>query len=230
MTFIVAEIGVNWDGDLKLLKDMLSHAKLYGFDAVKFQAFNENNVKDHPEKSRLMESSITDSNIKKIDSLAKQIGIEWFATPMYKEAVSLLDPYVEKFKIRVSDGRTIFSNTTELVECVLKTGKEIMISVEKPPPQNFVNNKKIKWLYCVSKYPCSFSDLDFTNIKYYNGFSNHCPKIIAPLKAFILGAEIIEIHVTSNITGDFFDNNVSFDYAEQEILLQYMHESRQISN
>ena len=73
MAFIVAEIGVNWDGNFELLKDMMSHAKLYGFDAVKLQAFNENNIKDHHEQNLLMQSSVTSSNIKKIDSLAKKL-------------------------------------------------------------------------------------------------------------------------------------------------------------
>jgi len=41
MAFIVAEIGVNWNGDLKLAKKMMLQAKKAGADAVKFQAFNE---------------------------------------------------------------------------------------------------------------------------------------------------------------------------------------------
>ena len=52
MTFVVAEIGVNWDGNLEIAKEMMVQSKKAGCDAVKFQAFTEELVKDHPEKNR----------------------------------------------------------------------------------------------------------------------------------------------------------------------------------
>lgn len=222
MTFVVAEIGVNWDGELSLVKDMMIHAKNSGCDAVKFQAFEEDIVKDHPESSRLMKTSISSENIEDIDRLSKSVGIEWFCTPMYPKAVNLLEPYVKKFKIRVADGREILCNKdTKLFDAILKTNKEIIISCETSPVKNkYYKSNNIKWLYCVSKYPCNFLDLDFSNMNDFNGYSNHCPHFLAPLTAVILGAEIIEIHITSDKSKNFFDNNVSFDYDELENLLK----------
>lgn len=222
MTFVVAEIGVNWDGELSLVKDMMIHAKNSGCDAVKFQAFEEDIVKEHPESSRLMKTSISSENIEDIDRLSKSVGIEWFCTPMYPKAVNLLEPYVKKFKIRVADGREILCNKdTKLFDAILKTNKEIIISCETSPVKNkYYKSNNIKWLYCVSKYPCNFSDLDFSNMNDFNGYSNHCPHFLAPLTAVILGAEIIEIHITSDKSKNFFDNNVSFDYDELENLLK----------
>jgi|TARA_B110000495_G_scaffold201769_1_gene220020 N,N'-diacetyllegionaminate synthase len=230
MVSIIAEVGVNWNGNFTLLEEMMQHAYDYGFDSVKLQAFNEDIVKDHPHKKRLLDCSVSPENIQKIDSIANNIGVDWFATPMYDDAVLLLEPYVKKFKIRVSDGRTLFADkTSSLIEKILETKKETFVSIEKPPPLSFVNNNQIRWLYCVSKYPCSLTDLDFTNLKLYDGFSNHCPNIAAPLKAFALGASVIEIHVTSDKNIDFFDNNVSFDYAEQKMLLDLIRDYEQIS-
>jgi len=54
MVFIVAEIGVNWDGDYELLKQIMHELKLLGLSAVKFQAFTFEMVKDHTESKRLM--------------------------------------------------------------------------------------------------------------------------------------------------------------------------------
>ena len=217
MVFLVAEIGVNWDGDFELVKEMMSKAKENGFDAVKFQAYNENMIKEHPLSKRLMKSAISKNNIEDINNLAKSVGIEWFCTPMYLEAVNLLEPFVNRFKIRVSDGRTLIDNNpSNLVNQILQSNKEIIVSVEKPPQTSILsNNSKIKWLYCVPKYPCSLSDLDFKDFKKFNGYSNHCRDILAPLTAVALGADIIEVHVTSNKSKDFIDNPVSFDYSEQ---------------
>ena len=76
--FIVAEIGVNWNGDFNLAEQMMSVAKKAGCDAVKFQAFNENLISEHPEKERLLKTSISKDNIKKIDSISKKLELNGF--------------------------------------------------------------------------------------------------------------------------------------------------------
>lgn len=218
MVFVVAEIGVNWDGDFQLVTEMMQRSKENGFDAVKFQSFNMDIVKDHPEKERLMQTAINKNNIDEINNIAKDIGIEWFCTPMYLDAVDLLNPYVNRFKIRVADGRTLYSEPSPLVKKILDCKKETIVSVETPPP-NILDYNSIKWLYCVSKYPCPLEDIDFTNLKLFDGYSNHSQNIIAPISAVCLGAEIIEIHVTSDKSKDFVDNSVSFDFSEQKQIL-----------
>lgn len=230
MTFIVAEIGVNWDGDFQLAKQMIEKAKQVGCNAVKFQAFDESNIKNHPEMIRLMNSSISKKNIDTIDSLAKSAGIEWFCTPMYSMAVDLLDPYVSRFKIREIDGRTLIQNNkSDIVEKILKTNKEVIVSSQKSPKEcMYHNNTNFKWLYCVPKYPCEFSDIDFTHLNEFDGYSNHVNHIIAPITAAILGAKIIEIHITSNKSGNFIDNNVSLDYSELEQMVNLIRLSEQI--
>ena len=176
---IVAEIGVNWDGDLEVVKDMMQSSKDVGCNYVKFQAFNEDVIKEHPEKERLMKATITSKNIEEINSISK------------------------------------------LVNRVLDTRKEVIVSAESNPTQSIqYDNSDIKWLYCVSKYPCTFEDLDFEYMSDFYGYSNHCPDILAPITAAILGAELIEIHITSDKTKKFIDNNVSFDYLELEKLVE----------
>ena len=231
MVFLIAEIGVNWDGDFDLLNEMMKNAKKVGFNAVKFQAFLPEMVKAHPESSRLVKSSITKENIKQIDKLAKSVGIEWFATPMYKEAVHLLEPFVNRFKIREFDGREIVNgNTTEIFEEIKKTEKEIIISSQiSPKNTKFYNDPKIKWLYCVPKYPCPIEKINFENLNDFNGFSNHTTHFLAPLMAVILGSKIIEIHITSDKTKKFVDNNVSFNYNEAKNLISLIHLSEKVN-
>lgn len=221
MVFVVAEIGVNWDGNFDLVKEMILQAKNVGCDAVKFQAFNSETAESHPEKDRLLKCSITDSNIEKIDELVKSIGIEWFCTPMYPDAVDFLDAYVNRYKIRNADGQNLIKNKpTELIDKVLKTKKEIFVSSQKSPRNSkFFNNPKIKWLYVVPKYPCEISDIDFRNITDFDGYSNHFPHIIAPLTAVVLGSKIIEVHITADKSRAFFDNPVSFDYEQLKELV-----------
>ncbi len=221
MVFVIGEIGVNWDGDFGLVRDMITHAKDAGCNAVKFQAFQKELVQDHPESSRLVKSAISTSNVEEINKIADEIGIEWFCTPMYTDAVDFLEPFVKRYKIREFDGRELLLNkTTPIFEKVKSTKKEIIVSSNKSPHDSvFFNNPQIKWLYCVPKYPCEFSDLDFKEIMDFDGYSNHCAHYLAPLTAVTLGAEILEIHLTSDKSKDFVDNNVSFDYTELKNLV-----------
>lgn len=230
MTFVVAEIGVNWDGDFELAEKLILLAKQNGCDAVKFQAFSEELVKKHPQHKRLLKSSINSQNIEQINQISKSVGIEWFCTPMYLNAIEMLEPFVNRFKVRMTDGLNFLENKTNaLTKRIIETNKEIIISSNISPKKSiFYQNPQIKWLYVVPKYPCSFSELDFSQINDFNGYSNHCPYIIAPLTATILGSEIIEIHITIDKDQDFIDNAVSFDPQELSSLMNLIKEFNQI--
>lgn len=230
MIFIIAEIGVNWDGDFELLREMMSNSKSAGCNSVKFQAYNEEIVKAHPENLRLMKSTITPKNIERIDDIAKDVGIEWFATPMYDDIIDVLEPFVKRFKIREFDGRKIIENQqSNIFDKILKTNKEIIISSQKSPKNcKYYGKSNIKWLYCVPKYPADLTDVDFSHLNEFDGYSNHVPKIIAPLTSAILGSKIIEIHITSDRQKNFIDNNVSFDFKELDMLVKLIREVEKI--
>ena len=230
MVFITAEIGVNWEGDFILLEKMMRDAKNAGCDAVKLQAFDEKIVSENPEKNRLLKSSISRNNIEQINSISKKIGIEWYCTPMYLDAIDFLDSFVKRYKIRYDDSLPLHENkTTPLISKALETEKQIIISTQKNPKQlELYNNDKVKWLYVVPKYPCSINELDFSNLSDFDGFSNHCIHFLAPLSAVILGAKMIEIHVTSNKDKDFMDNPVSFDTTESKNLINLIRYTEKI--
>ena len=215
MTKIIAEIGINWDGDFELLNEMISKSKEAGCDFIKLQAFERATTNNHPQTERLLKSSVSDKNIEKINDLARANNIEWFCTPMYPDAVKLLEPYVNRFKIREIDARELANgNSTKMTNLIFETKKPIIASSEKIPKKLNIFENEIKWLYCIPKYPCPYNEIDFNKMKNFDGFSNHCPEINAPINAAKNGADIIEVHITSNKTEDFIDNNVSFDYEQ----------------
>ena len=230
MVFITAEIGVNWDGDFTLIEKMMNDAKNIGFDAVKLQAFDEKIVLEHPKKNRLLRSSVSSDNIEQINSISKKIDIEWYCTPMYPDAIDFLDPFVKRYKIRYNDSLPLHENkTTPLISKALETEKQIIVSTQKNPKQlDLYNSDNVKWLYVVPKYPCSIDELDFSNLDDFDGFSNHCTHFLAPLSAVVLGAQMIEIHVTSNKDKDFIDNPVSFDTNETRNLMALIRQAEKI--
>ena len=229
MTKVIAEIGVNWNGELSIAKEMIHESKKAGADFVKFQSFNEELIKNHPAKKKLIKTSISKENIEEINRIAKAEKIEWFCTPMYSESVDLLEPFVERFKVREFDGRNFLKNRiSPLLEKIFLTKKDVIISSQSIPPKSS-KIKKINWLYCIPNYPCMLSEINFKNLNFFNGYSNHCQSIMAPITAAALGAEIIEIHITSNKKSKkFIDNNVSFDYSELNNIIKSIKEINQI--
>ena len=122
------------------------------------------------------------------------------------------------------------NKTTKLFEKIISTKKEVIVSSQTSPLNSkFYENEQIKWLYVVPKYPCKIEDIDFTRIKEFNWYSNHCPHILVPLAATILGANIIEIHITSDKSGDFVDNSVSFDFNELKNLVGLIRQAEKLS-
>jgi len=83
-----------------------------------------------------------------------------------------------------------------------------------PANSPYLRNPQIKWLYCIPKYPCTLKEIDFRCIPKFDGYSNHCNDISAPIMAAKKGARIIEVHITQNKNEGFIDNNVSFDLTE----------------
>jgi len=230
VVFLVGEIGVNWNGDLDIARELMICSKKNNLDAVKFQCFSKDIVAKHPMADELLESSISTKNIDQINDLSKEIGIEWFATPMYYEAVDLLNPFVKRFKIREFDARQLEQNkTSTLIQKIFETKKDIIISSQTPPAKLDSISNNVDWLYCVPKYPCPLNELDFSKLSLFNGFSNHTPNIIAPLTAVILGAKILEIHLTLDKKRDFVDNAVSFDPIELEQLTNLILNSEEIN-
>ena len=222
MTEIIAEIGINWDGNFDLLNEMMAKSKEAGCNLVKLQAFERATTNNHPQTERLLKSAVTNKNIEKINDLAKSNNIEWFCTPMYPDAVKLLEPYLNQFKIREIDARELANGkSSEMIDLIIETKKPIIASSEHIPKRNYSIKSRIRWLYCVPKYPCDYKEIDFEKMKKFNGFSNHCPEIDAPINAAKNGAEVIEVHITSNKEDDFIDNNVSFDYNQlSELIFQ----------
>jgi len=141
------------------------------------------------------------------------------------------EPFVNRFKLREFDGRNLLDNsTTKLFERIKETGKEIIVSTEKSPKKcKFYNDPQIKWLYCIPKYPCELNEINFKELSDFDGYSNHSPNIIAPITSAVLGAKIIEVHVTLDKSKSFVDNPVSFDNNELTLLVDSLRNIEKIN-
>ena len=100
--FVAAEIGSNWEGDIKKAKKVIHECKNAGADAVKFQMWRANDLYSpkHPQWKFIKKSELTFKNVEKLKKYADEQNIEFFCSAFYPEAVDHLELIgVKKYKI-----------------------------------------------------------------------------------------------------------------------------------
>lgn len=208
--FIVAEAGVNHNGDIGLAKKLVDAAKDAGADAVKFQAFKAEDivVNIEPRYEMLKKLELPKDDFKELADYARKRDIVFLASPFGKESVDLLDEIgVPAFKV-ASGEITNFP----LLKYMTKKGKPIILSTgmatlgEIEEALRLIRNQGIPdvvLLHCVTSYPAKVEDANLRAIQTLKrafklpvGFSDHTLGITMPVVAVALGAVMIEKHFT----------------------------------
>ena len=206
--FVIAEIGSNWEGDIKKAKKIIRECKNAGADAVKFQMWRASDLysKKHPQWNTIRKSEVTSEKAEKMKKYADGQKIEFFCSAFYPEAVDHLELIgVKKYKIA---SRTCLLNdkhASETLEKVSKTRKPVIISMgmggNKKRIMKIFSKSRKTFCYCISEYPAPFEKIDWKKAIKYDGFSDHSLGIVAPFLFALLKKErhakrlIIEKHV-----------------------------------
>jgi sialic acid synthase SpsE len=206
--FVIAEIGSNWEGDIKKAEKIIRECKNAGADAVKFQMWRASDLysKKHPQWNTIRKSEVTSEKAEKMKKYADGQKIEFFCSAFYPEAVDHLELIgVKKYKIA---SRTCLLNdkhASETLERVSRTRKPVIISMgmggNKKRIMKIFSKSRKTFCYCISEYPAPFEKIDWKKAIKYDGFSDHSLGIVAPFLFALLKKErhakrlIIEKHV-----------------------------------
>ena len=237
---IIAEIGVNHNGKVKLAKKLIDEAKKCGADAVKFQTFFATNFvkKDTPKVKYQRNNTGTKENhfnmIQKLELKKKDFiylkkyceikKIEFISTPYDLESAKFLkDIRIKTYKIASADLSDYL-----LHKFISRTNSKVIISTGMANLQEigrtlkiYKNKKKVELLHCVSNYPCSFKSLNLECIKLLKkkfqvpvGFSDHSLGSDAAIIALALGARVFEKHFTLSTKMSGPDHKASMNPKE----------------
>lgn len=187
----VAEIGLNYNGNISLCYELIKEAKYAGANIAKFQ------LGWRAKKGEI--NHLDKESLKKLHDWANHFEIEIMFSVFNDDSFKLLLPFNPKrFKIA---SRTLIDDFN-LVKKILKTNKQTIISLGfwKKKTLPFKKNKQIKYLWCKSEYPAFNKHLNdfpknFSTLK-FDGLSDHCLGIDTSLLAISRGANIIERHFT----------------------------------
>ena len=225
-TFIIAEAGVNHNGDFDTAIELIKVAKDSGADAVKFQTFKAKDLvtpgvglADYQGKQLPLVSTqyemlenleLSHADFAKLKAYADLIGIEFLSTGFNVDDIEYLMRLGMK-KIKIPSGEITNKDLLDFVgrtECEvilssgMSTGEEIEQALFLLSPKG-VGDKNITVLHCNSQYPAPFEEINLRSIPYlkarfgYNtGYSDHTLGIEAAIAAIALGATMIEKHFT----------------------------------
>jgi N,N'-diacetyllegionaminate synthase len=224
-TFIIAEVGINHCGSIKLAKKLIIEAKRSGADAVKFQSYNtEKLVKQSQELMNyqkinmglkqtqfkmLKKCELNYSQHRILFNFCKKKEIEFISTPYdIENAKFLVSLGVKLIKVASTD-----ITNTPFLNNLIKFDKKLIVSTGATSFQDLKKIfKKIKFkknkttiLHCISFYPAKYESLNLRVIKKYKdffgfnvGFSDHSLSKITGAISVSLGAKVVEKHLTLN--------------------------------
>lgn len=222
--FVVAEAGINHNGDIALAKDMVCRAADAGCDAVKFQTFAADRLvtSDAPQAEyQRRNTGITESQhamLKRLElpeeahrelqALCLQFGILFLSTPFDEQCADFLASLgIAAFKIPSGE----LTNTPLLrhvarkrLPVILSTGMATMAEIDEAVEAiQGEGNTDLALLQCVSAYPSAPADTNLRAIQTLSdhfhlpvGYSDHTDGIEIALAAAALGACVIEKHFT----------------------------------
>ena len=240
-SFIVAEIASNWEGSFSKATKLIQESKDAGANAVKFQMWRANDLynRKHPNWQFIKKSEITFKKAKKLKQIADKIGIEFFCSAFYPEAVEFLDKLnVKRYKVA---SRTCLLKDPFSLETLQRksvTRKPVIISMgmggdKKRIKKIFSKNDKM-FCYCISEYPTNIKKINWKNAVKFNGFSDHTLGITAPIMFSILKKQqkakeiFIEKHIKlKNSRGP--DASSSIDTSELSELVKIIHQIERLN-
>lgn len=241
--FIIAEAGVNHNGDKKLAFRLCDAAKTAGVDAVKFQTwktekivtksaalaeYQENNISDKgaSQFEMLKQLELSYNEFVEVRDYCNQIGIQFLSTPDTEEDMDfLLGLGIPVLKI----GSGEVTNIPFLREIgkrhqkvILSTGMSNLSDVEKAYNTLLESGaKEVSLLHCTTNYPCPYDEVNLQAMqtlkaafKCQVGYSDHTMGIEVPIAAVAMGAEIIEKHFTLDKNMEGPDHKASLDPCE----------------
>jgi N,N'-diacetyllegionaminate synthase len=249
MPYVIAEIGVNHNGDPELAQKMVLEAKACGADAVKFQSFSADTVACRQALSaphvdaalgvegtfyELLEKlSLSQKSQAELNQFCQQQGIPFISTPFSYEdvdfLVSLNVPYLKIGSTDTTHYRLLDYAARTRKPILLSTGMATLEQVETAVETILATgNQDLALLHCVSLYPPEPEELNLHSItllkeRFPNlpiGFSDHTIGSWASLAAVALGATIIEKHFTLDKTMAGPDQAVSADPAEMKTIIE----------
>lgn len=239
---IIAEAGVNHNGDIKLAKKMVDVAKQAGVDYIKFQTFSpeklvskyaqkakyqkENTNSDESQLKMLQKVALSKSEFKQLKEYCSEVGIGFISTPFDNDSINFLEEFDMDFW-KIPSGEI---TNLPYLEKIANTGRKVIMSTGMCEVEEILNaisvlenngTNDIVLLHCNTQYPTPYEDVNLKAMYAIEkatgkpvGYSDHTQGIEVPIAAVAMGAVVIEKHFTLDKGMDGPDHKASLEPDE----------------
>lgn len=240
--FIIAEAGINHNGDINIAKKMVDAAKECGVDAIKFQTFKADEFVSDKDQLYTYETQgrkVTESmrqmfkryefgakEFRVLNDHCKKRGIIFFSTPQNTSDLDLLlklnVPAIKVGSDDLTNLPLLRSYAKKKLPLLISTGMADLAELAEAVQAIEEFNDKLAIFLCVSSYPAGDEELNLNRLKTMRlafpqaviGYSDHALGVISAVGAVTLGAKLIEKHFTLDRTMHGPDQQLSSDPAE----------------
>lgn len=242
-TIVIAEIGVNHNGDIDVAKRLISEAKTAGADYVKFQTFKAEGLTTSEaklapyqqirsdatnQKELLKQLELDYSAFLELKSFSESAGVGFLTTAHDFESLDFVLSLDLDF-IKVPSGDL---TNLPLLEVIASAGKDVILSTgmselsevaaaARALETNGLSRKSLTILHCTSEYPAQLADVNLRamvamggELSLEFGYSDHTSGPDVATAAVALGAKIIEKHLTLDKSWVGPDHSASANVAE----------------
>ena len=217
--YVIAEIGINHNGDIGIAKEMILSAKETGADAVKFQKRTPELCVPNEQRDIMRETpwgyisymeyrekvEFGENEYKEIDRYCKDLGIDWFVSVWDESSVD----FMEKFQLVCYKLPSASLTDHSLLKKVRATGRPMIISTGMSTPEQIdtavkvIGTEDLIIMHSTSSYPCDPDELNLRVISTLKqkydcpiGYSGHEVGLIPSVISVGLGASVVERHFT----------------------------------
>ena len=232
-TYVIAEIGVNHEGNVDLCAEMIRNFAKAGADAIKLQTVDAKRsyAPDTQSYDIFSRSALTPAQTANMFELARECGVEVFTTSGDLQTlvwVDKLKPVAHKISSGLLSCLPIVDDTCRLGRPVLiSTGMSDDTAINKTIEVAKLHDCKLALFQCTSEYPCPTDKLNLAAIRALQlkyslpvGFSDHSQGVSAAPLAVAAGARMLEKHVTFEKGRAGFDHPISLTADEFAIMVQ----------
>lgn len=217
--FVIAEIGINHNGDVGLAKELMACAARAGCDAVKFQKRTPRIAVPESQRSVPRDTpwgtmtyleykeriEFDEVEYREVDAHAKTLGLEWFASPWDVPSVEFL----EGFGVSIHKIASACVTDVDLLRAISETRRKVILSTgmstieEIDRAVEILGTSDLTLMHSTSTYPCPPNEANLRTIETLRhryrvpvGYSGHETGLQISLAAVTLGAVAIERHIT----------------------------------
>jgi len=237
VTYIIAEIGINHNGDMELAKELIRRAKNSGCDAVKFQKRDVETVYTSDELDTPRESPFgTTTREQKhgiefnmdeyieLESYTNELDLDFIVSCWDSVSLDMVEDHLDVKYHKIASAMT---TDKSFLQKLNETGKPVILSVgmctqeEVDSAMEILDNVEYI-LACTSTYPTKAEEINLRYVKTLKelypdtkvGFSNHYNGLDACVGSIVFGAECVEFHITKDRTMYGSDQPASIQDAD----------------